>query len=115
MRSFAPLIADFYGIPGGGCITMLHRERIGDIDLSRSMGFDNLDLENTISYSELLTNLPVYNLDLVYQKPLIDGIVIDVGTESERSSGAEMLVYCGDICSLGKWTNHGIEVIRNYV
>ena len=115
VRSFAPVIADFFGIPGGGCITMLHREQIGNIDLTRSMWFDTLDLDNTITYSELLTTLPVYHLDLIYQKPLIDGLVVDVGTPSERESRWEILIYCGDICSLGKWTDHGIEVIRNYV
>ena len=115
VRSFAPIIADFFGIPGGGCITSLHREQIGNIDLTRSMGFSDLDMTNTIPYSDLLTTLPIYHLDSVYQKPLIDGLIVDIGTPDERLSGAEILIYCGDICSLGKWTSGGIQVIKNYV
>ena len=94
MRSFAPLISDFFGVAGGGCITMLHRERVGDIDLTRSMGFDDFDLGNTIPYPELFTNIAIYQLDPIYQKTLIDGIIVDVGTESERASGREILIYC---------------------
>ena len=68
------------------------------------MGFDDLDITNTISYSDLLTHIPSYDLDLVYRKPLIDGLIVDVGTSVERDSGTEILISCGDITSLGKWT-----------
>ena len=115
IRSFAPILGDFLGVPGGGCITHLHRERIGNIDLSRSMGFDTLDINNTIPYEDLLVHIPAYQLDISYMKPLIDGLIVDVGTLSERESGWEILIWCGDITSLGKWTTWGIEVIRNYV
>lgn len=115
IRSFAPILGDFFGVPGGGCITSLHRERIGNIDLSRSMGFNTLDMTKTIPYSDLFIHIPVYHLDISYQKPLIDGLIVDVGTPSERESRWEMLISCGDITSLGKWTIWGIEVIRNYV
>jgi hypothetical protein len=74
-------------VPGGGCITALHREKIGSIDLTRSMGFEDLDMTNTIPYTDLLTHIPVYQLDMTYQKPLIDGLIVDVGTLSERESG----------------------------
>lgn len=80
IRSFAPIIAGFFGVAGGGCITALHRERIGNIDLTRSMGFSDLDMNNTIPYSDLLSHIPIYHLDTIYQKPLIDGIIVDVGT-----------------------------------
>ena len=115
IRSFAPILGDFFGVPGGGCITHLHRERIGNIDLSRSMGFDTLDITNMIPYGDLLAHIPLYQLDISYQKPLIDGLIVDVGTLSERESGWEILISCGDLTSLGKWTIWGIEVIRNYV
>ncbi len=68
------------------------------------MGFDDLDITNSIPYSDILIALPIYHLDIIYQKPLIDGLIINIGTPEERVSGAEMLIYCGDICSLGKWT-----------
>ncbi len=115
IRSFAPLLGEFFWVPGGGCVTHLHRERIGNIDLTRSMGFDDLDMSNSIPYSDLLMHIPVYHLDIAYQKPLIDGLIVDVGTLSERESGWEILISCGDITSIGKWTPRGIEVIRNYV
>jgi hypothetical protein len=73
---------------------MLHREKIGKIDLSRSMGFDDLDINNTISYSELFPHIPLYELDIVYQKSLIDGLIIPVGTEAERLSEREILIIC---------------------
>jgi tRNA U55 pseudouridine synthase TruB len=104
IRSFAPIIAGFFGVAGGGCITALHRERIGNIDLTRSMGFDDLDMNNTIPYEDLLTHITFYELDTIYQKPLIDGLIIDVGTTNERESGNEILVSCGNTISLGKWT-----------
>jgi tRNA pseudouridine55 synthase len=115
IRSFAPILGDFFGVPGGGCITALHREQIGNIDLTRSMGFDNLDMTNMIPYRDLFCNIPSYELDISHQKPLIDGLIIDIGTPSERLSGWEMLILCGDITSLARWTPWGIEVIRNYV
>jgi tRNA pseudouridine55 synthase len=115
IRSFAPIIAEFYGVPSGGCITALHREKIGNIDLARSMGFDNLDITNTIPYWDLLSHIPSYELDISYRKPLIDGLIINTGTSSERVSWSEILISCGDLTSLGKWTPWGIEVIRNYV
>jgi hypothetical protein len=86
IRSFAPLLTEFFAIEGNGCITMLHREKIGNIDLTRSMGFDDLDLTNTIPYSDLLSHIPSYELDITYQKPLIDGLIVAVGTEAERAS-----------------------------
>lgn len=51
------------------------------------MGFDDLDMSNSIPYSDLLMHIPVYHLDIAYQKPLIDGLIVDVGTLSERESG----------------------------
>lgn len=104
IRSFAPIIAGFFGVSGGGCITALHRERISNIDLTRSMGFSDLDMNNTIPYSDLLSHIPIYHLDTIYQKSLIDGIIVDVGTREERQSDREILISCGDITSLGKWT-----------
>ena len=68
-----------------------------------------------ISYSLLFTHLGEYHLDICYKKALIDGIVINIGTPDERTSGKEILIYCDTICSLGHWTTGGIEVIRNYV
>jgi hypothetical protein len=68
------------------------------------MGFDDLDMTNTIPYSDLLTHIPSYKLDLIYQKSLIDGLIIDIGTDEERKSENEILIYCGDIISLGNWT-----------
>jgi tRNA U55 pseudouridine synthase TruB len=104
IRSFAPIIAGFFGVADGGCITALHRERIGNIDLTRSMGFSDLDMSNNIPYSDLLAHIPIYELDIIYQKPLIDGVIVDVGTTNERESGNEILISCGDTVSLGKWT-----------
>ena len=51
------------------------------------MGFDTLDMNNIISYGDLFAHIPVYQLDISYQKPLIDGLIVDVGTPSERESG----------------------------
>jgi hypothetical protein len=79
------------------------------------MGFDNLNLANTIAYPTLFTHIQEYHLDIKYKKPLIDGLIINVGTTEERISREEILIYCDDICSLGHWTQEGIEVIRNYV
>ena len=87
IRSFAPILGDFFDVPGGGCITSLHREQIGNIDLDRSMGFETLDMTNIIPYGDLLAHIPLYQLDISYQKPLIDGLIVDVGTPSERESG----------------------------
>ncbi len=115
IRSFAPIIAEFFWIIGGGCITSLHRERVGNIDLSRAMWFEDLDLSNSIPYCDLLPHISIYHLDISHQKPLIDGLIIAVGTPEERASGKEILIYCGDICSLGHWIDWGIEVIRNCV
>ncbi len=115
IRSFAPIIAEFFGVPGGGCITYLHREKIGNIDLTRSMGFEDLNIDHTIPYGELFPNIAIYPVDPIYQKPLIDGLILDIGTPAERRSNREILISCGDIISLGKWTMWGIEVIRNYV
>ncbi len=115
VRSFAPIIADFFGVAGGGCITSLHRESIGNIDLSQAMGFDNLNLKCTIPYPILFTHISEYHLDTKYKKALIDGLIINIGTVEERISEEEILIYCDDICSLGHWTQGGIEVIRNYV
>lgn len=115
IRSFAPVIAEFCWVPGGGCITSLHRERVGNIDLRRSMGFDTLDLSNSIPYSDIITHIPIYHLDIAYQKPLIDGLIVEVWTPEERSTGWEILISCWDIYSLGKWRDGGIQVIRNYV
>ncbi len=100
VRSFAPIIADFFGIPDGGCITYLHREKVGNIDLSSAMEFENLDLSNTILYSRLFDKIPEYHLDLRYKKNLIDGLVIDIGNPEQRNSKEEILIYCDDICSL---------------
>jgi hypothetical protein len=61
-------------------------------------------MTNTLPYTDLLTTLPIYHLDLSYKKSLIDGLIVDVGTISERESDDEILIYCGDITSLGKWT-----------
>lgn len=115
IRSFAPIIAGFFGVADGGCITALHREKIGNIDLTRSMAFSDLDMTNTISYWDLFSHIPIYHLDTLYQKPLIDGLIVDVGTREERQSDNEILISCGDITSLGRWTSWWIEVIRNYV
>ena len=51
------------------------------------MGFDTLDMTNTIPYGDLFAHIPVYQLDISYMKPLIDGLIVDVGTLSERASG----------------------------
>jgi tRNA pseudouridine55 synthase len=115
IRSFAPLLTEFFALPGSGCITMLHREKIGNIDLTRSMGFDSLDLSNTILYSDLFPHIPTYELDTIYQKPLIDGLIVTVGTEIERVNKSEILVVCGDMRSLALWTADGIKVIKNFV
>lgn len=115
VRSFAPVIADFFGVPGGWCITSLHREKIENIDLSLSMWFDDLDLKNIIPYPILLNHINEYHLESRYKKPLIDGLILDIGTPEERNSKKEILIYCDDICSLGHWTEWGIEVIKNYV
>lgn len=79
------------------------------------MGFDTLDLTNIIPYSDLLPHIPPYELDIAYQKPLIDGLVVAVGTEGERASAKEILVISGDMRSLGLWTADGIKVIKNFV
>ncbi len=115
VRSFAPIIADFFGVPGGGCITYLHREKIGKIDLSHAMEFETLDLSNTIPYSLLFDKIPEYHLDSKYKNNLIDGLIIDIGNQEERNSKGEILIYCDDICSLWHWTAWGIKVIKNYV
>lgn len=64
------------------------------------MGFDNFDIEKTIPYSELLTDINEYHLDPKYKKALIDGLIIDIGSIDERDSQKEILIYCDDICSL---------------
>lgn len=115
IRSFAPIIGDFFWVPGGGCITYLHREKVGNIDLTNSMGFDDFDLKNMIPYHNIVSHIKEYHLDPIYKKPLIDGLIIDIGSPVERDSGEEILIYCEDLCSLGHWTAWGIEVIRNYV
>jgi tRNA pseudouridine55 synthase len=115
IRSFAPLLTEFFGISGSGCITMLHREKIGNIDLTKSMEFDDLDLTNIVPYSDLLSHIPSYELDIAYQKPLIDGLIVTVGTEAERASEREILITCGDMRSLALWTKDGIKVIKNFV
>jgi hypothetical protein len=79
------------------------------------MGFEDLDITNTIPYPILFTHIREYHLDARYKKPLIDGLILDIGTPEDRISGEEILIYCEDICSLGHWTEGGIEVIRNYV
>ena len=48
-----------------GCITYLHREKIGNIDLTNAMGFETLDLSNALSYSILFDKIPEYYLDSV--------------------------------------------------
>lgn len=115
IRSFAPLLADFFGVPDGGCITYLHREKIGDIDLTHSMGFDDFDRDHIIPYDLLATHISRYQLDTKYKKPLIDGLIIDIGTPEERNSGEEILIYCDNLCSICHWTPDGIEVIKNCV
>jgi hypothetical protein len=50
------------------------------------MGFDTLDVTNTIPYPALFAQIPLYQLDISYQKALIDGLIVDVGTLSERES-----------------------------
>lgn len=115
IRSFAPLIGDFFWVPGGGCITYLHRERVWNIDLTNSMGFDDFDLNNMIPYHTIISHIKEYHLDPIYKKQLIDGLIIDIGSLIERESNEELLIYCDGICSLGHWTISGIEVIRNYV
>jgi tRNA pseudouridine55 synthase len=115
IRSFAPIIADFFWVPGGGCITYLHREKVGTIGLTRSMGFDDFDKDNIIPYDLLMTHIERYYLDPIYKKPLIDGLIIDIWTPEERNSEKELILYCGDLCSICHWTPDGIEVIKNYV
>lgn len=115
IRSFAPIIADFFWVPGGGCITYLHREKVGNIDLKQAMSFEDFDRNNTISYDLLMSHMERYNLDPKFKKPLIDGLIIDIWSPEERNSGKEMLLYCDDLCSIVRWTPEGIEVIKNYV
>jgi tRNA pseudouridine55 synthase len=115
IRSFAPIIGDFFWVPGGGCITYLHREKVGDIDLSNAMGFDDFDIKKIVPYHKIFAHIREYHLDPVYKKPLIDWLVLDIGSPAERNSKEEILIYCDDICSLAHWTPWGIEVIKNYV
>ncbi len=50
------------------------------------MGFEDFNTERSIPYEDLLTNHHIYYLDIIYQKSLIDGLIVDVGTIKERSS-----------------------------
>ncbi len=115
IRSLAPVIARFFGVTDGGCITSLHREKIWSLDLRDSMTIDAIDLTHHIAYSELFSSIDSYILDIIHQKRLIDGLIVPVGTLAERSSWAEILIYCWDMCSLWVWTDEGIKVIKNYV
>lgn len=115
VRSFAPLLADFFWVTNGGCITYLHREKIGDLDVNDATAIENIKESSPIPYSKVLSNIEIYHLAAEYKKPLIDGLIVDIGNTEERQSEKEILIYCDEICSLGIWTNEWIKVIKNYV
>lgn len=69
------------------------------------MGFDDFDINNTLPYSDILSHITEYHLDPRYKKPLIDGLILDIGSQTERDSEEEILIYCDDICSLAHWTS----------
>ena len=115
IRSLAPVIWAYFGFPGWGCITYLSREKIGNLEKAECQTFEDFDLEKTISYDRLFSQIPIYHLDPIHKKGLIDGLIISIGSEEERSSKAEILIYCDDLTSLCEWTNEGIKVIKNYV
>jgi hypothetical protein len=50
----------------------LHREKVGDIDLSNAMGFDDFDIKKIVPYHKIFAHIREYHLDPVYKKPLID-------------------------------------------
>lgn len=115
VRSFAPLLSDFFWVTNGGCITYLHREKIWDIHINDAIDIENIKESSPIPYSKVLSNIEVYHLAAEYKKPLIDGLIIDIGSDEERQNEKEILIYCEEIRSLGIWTNEWIKVIKNYV
>lgn len=68
------------------------------------MGFDDFDLKKMIPYQKVFSHIKEYHLDPKYKKPLIDGLILDIGSPIERDSKEEILIYCEDLCSLGHWT-----------
>ncbi len=115
IRSLAPVIWEYFGFPGWGCITYLSREKIGNLSKWECQTFENFDRNLTISYDRLFSQIPVYHLEEKYKKMLIDWLIVPVWTDNERSSKSEILIYCDDIVSLWEWTNEGIRVVKNYV
>ncbi len=114
IRSFAPLIGTYFGSTGW-CITDLHRTQIWNLKIEDCQSLDTFDITNPIPYKQLFGHIEEYHLAQEYKKPLIDGLIVNDGSNMEWKIWQEVLIYCDDICSLGKWTNDGIEVIRNYV
>lgn len=115
VRSFAPLLANFFWVTNGGCITYLHREKIWDIHIHDAIDIENIKESSPLPYSKVVSHIKIYDLAPKYKKPLIDGLIIDIGSIEERQSEKEILIYCDEICSLGIWTNEWIKVIKNYV
>ncbi len=97
IRSFAPILGEFFWVPDGGCITYLHREKIGNISIEHAMEFDTFDLIQTTPYSQLFTHIREYHLDPIYKKALIDGLIIDIWDINARNSEDELLIYYNDI------------------
>lgn len=114
IRSFAPLIGSFFGSTWW-CITYLCRTEIWELRIEDCQNIDAFKTSVIVPYNKLLSHIKEYHLDAKYKKPLIDGLVLDIWSPEERSSGEEILVYCDDLQSLCKWTIWGIEVIKNYV
>jgi tRNA pseudouridine55 synthase len=71
IRSFAPLIGEFFWVKWG-YISMLRREILhlpsGDLDISEARDMTSLTREDTLSYEQLFSHIPSeYILDEVYQ------------------------------------------------
>lgn len=114
IRSFAPIIGDFFGTRWW-CITELCREKIGVLDIRNCSTIEDCGNASPLPYTQLFPEIQEYTLDSKYKRNLLDGVIIPVWTPQERSSEREIFITCDDVYWLAHWTEHGIEVIKNYV
>jgi tRNA pseudouridine55 synthase len=111
IRSLAPVIALFFGIHDGGCITRLQRTRIQDIDIHDAQDLEYFDVSRCIEYTVLFPQIPLYTLDTSSRADLLNGKNIPLNEDDID----QIFVKCGDILSLGRIQNHILNVIRNHV
>ncbi len=118
IRSFAPLIGEFFGVLGW-YISMLRRETLHlpswDFSISQAQRLDDFSKKESLSYEEVFSHIPIETISSEIYHQLLHGKEISIGDRSYTDWQNVLLRYGDNFTSLVIFRDNHFCIVRNDV